>query len=130
LYWPLCWPFSLSLAAQKNKKKDPALPEFGVVDKEELEMKACDFDDNAEALVLLDDGTLDFVIGRGIEMKRRIRIKILNDKGLDWANVHLSYYSERNVQDILGLEAQTYNLDAAGNIVTTKLEKKLVYEKS
>ncbi len=29
----------------------------------------------------------------------------------------------------MNLEANTYNLDEGGRIVTTKLEKKLVYEK-
>jgi Domain of Unknown Function with PDB structure (DUF3857)/Transglutaminase-like superfamily len=120
---------TISLTAQKNKNTDPAIPEFGKVDKADLEMKQCDFDDKAEAMILLDDGQLEYVGGYGAEMKRRLRIKILSDKGLDWANVHLSYRSEKNAQDIDKLEAQTYNLDASGNIVVTKVEKKLVYEK-
>jgi hypothetical protein len=48
---------------------------------------------------------------------------------MDWANVHLPYMHERNAQDINGLEAQTYNLDGSGNIVVTKVEKKLIYDK-
>src|SRR6476469_2747070 len=115
--------------AQKKKNSNPNLPAFGVVEKADLEMKTCDFDDKAEALVLLDDGALEYIINSGMEMERRIRIKILNDKGLDWANVHLSYRAERNAQDIESLEAQTYNLDAGGNVVVTKLDKKLIYEK-
>ena len=120
---------SLCVKAQKAKKTDPNIPVFGAVEKTDLQMRACAFDEKAEALVLLEDGLLEYVMGSGMEMKRRIRIKILNDKGLDWANVHLSYRSESNLQDIAGLEAQTYNLDAAGNIVITKLDKKLVYDK-
>lgn len=120
---------SLHPYAQKKKSTDPNLPVFGVVEKKDLEMKVCDFDDKAEAVVLLDDGLLEYVYGSGMEMKRRIRIKILNDKGLEWANVHLSYRAERNMQNIENLEAQTYNLDASGNVVITKLDKKGVYEK-
>jgi hypothetical protein len=120
---------TISLMAQKGKKNDSDIPAFGKVDKADLQMKQCDFDDKAEAMVLLDDGQLDYIIGSGIELKRRIRIKILSDKGLDWANVHLSYRSEKNAQDITNLEAQTYNLDGSGNIVVTKVEKKLIYEK-
>jgi len=90
-------------------------------------MKECDFDKKAEAVVLLDDAELDFI--DDVEMTRRVRIKILSDKGLDRANIHLVYRSEKNEQDIKGLEAQTYNLDAAGNIVVTKVEKSLIYEK-
>lgn len=122
---------SLSIAAQKGKKSvtNNSIPEFGKVEKADLEMKQCDFDDKAEAMILVDDGQLDYIWGSGIEMKRTVRIKILSDKGLDWANVHLSYRSESNSQDITGLEAQTYNLDNNGNITVTKIEKKLIYEK-
>lgn len=122
---------TISLVAQKtkNKGKENDIPAFGIVNKADLEMKECDFDDKAEAVVLLDEGQLDFTLGVGLELKRRVRIKILTDKGLDWANVHLSYRSEKNVQDITSLEAQTYNLDNNGNIIITKVEKKLVYEK-
>ena len=119
--------FSLNLAAQKNK--NPNLPAFGAVEKADLQMKECEFDPKAEAMILVDDGVLEYVFGRGMEIKRRIRVKILNSKGLEWANVHLNYKRERNEQDISDLEAQTYNLDGNGNIVTTKVDKKLVYEK-
>jgi hypothetical protein len=123
--------FAITSIAQKNKNKgkEKDIPAFGIVDKADLEMKECDFDDKAEAVVLLDEGSLDFVFGSGLELKRRVRIKILTDKGLDWANIHLSYRSESRAQDITSLEAQTYNLDNSGNVIITKVEKKLIYEK-
>jgi hypothetical protein len=117
---------ALATFAQKNKKDNNDIPSFGKIEKADLEMKECDFDDKAEAMVLLEDGALEYLPGTGLEFKKRVRIKILNDKGLDWANVHLKY---ANSTDIGNIEAQTYNLDPAGNIVVTKLEKKLVYEK-
>src|SRR5215216_3792804 len=102
---------STILIAQKNKKTNPDLPAFGTVEKSDLELKNCDFDDKAEAMILVDEGTLEFVLGSGLELKKRIRIKILNDKGLEWANVHLPYRSAAGDQNIISLEAQTYNLD-------------------
>src|SRR5215211_6281907 len=66
---------STVLFAQKNKRKVDDLPAFGVVDKADLQMKECDFDKNAEAVVLLDDGIWEAVTD--IELRRRIRIKIL-----------------------------------------------------
>ncbi|MGZ8536879.1 MAG: DUF3857 domain-containing protein [Flavisolibacter sp.] len=121
--------FSFAIA-QKNKKTNPDLPPFGTVDKADLELKDCDFDQKAGALVLVDDGLLQLVYGSGIELKHRMRIKILNDKGLEWANVNLSYLSASGEQDIKGIEAQTYNLDDKGNIVITKVDKKLIYQKN
>lgn len=118
----------LWVIAQKNK--DPNVPAYGQVSKEDLLLKTCEFDEKAGAMVLLDDGVLQFVYNSGMELKRRVRIKILNNKGLDWANVHLPYrLMSGGSQYISDLEAQTYNLDAAGNVVASKVEKKLVYEK-
>jgi hypothetical protein len=121
--------FSILSTAQKGKKSDPNLPVYGKVEKAELEMKKCDFDDNAEALVMVNDGQLEFVFNRGMTLQKRVRIKILNDRGLDWANVHLPYYSGKDGEEISGIEAQTYNLDPSGNVIVTKLDKKLIYDK-
>jgi hypothetical protein len=119
---------SLSVFAQKNKNKDPNLPAFGSVEKSDLEMTKCAFDEKAEAMVLVDEGVLEDV-GSDLEFKRRVRIKIFNEKGLDQANIRIHYRSEKNLESISGLEAQTYNLDANGNVVVTKVDKKLIYEK-
>lgn len=119
---------SATLFAQQEKD----VPAFGKVEKAELELKECDFDKNAEAMVLFDVGELYFDISGGnptMELVRHIRIKILKDKGLDKADIHIPYQSYRNSEAVKNLSAQTYNLDAAGNIVATKVEKKLIYEK-
>jgi Domain of Unknown Function with PDB structure (DUF3857) len=116
-----------ALFAQKNKKSDGDIPAFGKVEKADLEMKDCNFDPKAEALVLLDVGELDYL--SNLQLKHRVRIKILTAKGLDWANVHLTYIREGNAQDITGIDAQTYNLDASGNVAVTKVDKKLIYDK-
>jgi uncharacterized protein DUF3857/transglutaminase superfamily protein len=123
-----CLTASLSLFAQKGSD----VPGFGKVEKADLELKTCDFDDKAEAVVLFDVGELYFDLSSmasTMQFERHIRIKILKAKGKDQADIHLPYFSYRNIEYIKNLTAQTYNLDAAGNIVTTKVEKKLIYEK-
>jgi hypothetical protein len=120
---------STALSAQKKKDTNESLPPFGTVSKEDLELKTCEFDEKAGAMVLLDEGHLEYVFGKGMDLKRRVRIKILSNKGLEWANVSLKYHSYQNDEDITGLEAQSYNLDGSGNVVITKVEKKLIYEK-
>jgi Domain of Unknown Function with PDB structure (DUF3857) len=121
--------FCLYLCAQKGKSKQADIPAFGKVEKTDLEMKECDFDKKAEALVLFEVGELDYLNGSGAELKKRVRIKILTKEGADRANIHLRYISYRNEEDITGLEARTYNLDEAGNIKMTEVEKKLIYDK-
>ena len=120
---------SLSIYGQKNKNKDSNIPAFGKVEKADLEMKECDFDKNAEAMVLFDKGQLDCILGSGIDLERHIRIKILNDKGKDRADIHLPYINWKNDEDIKDITAQVYNLDPSGNIVVTKLDKKQIFEK-
>jgi hypothetical protein len=123
-----CLTTSLSLFAQKGGD----VPGFGKVEKADLELKTCDFDDKAEAVVLFDVGELYFDLtsmSSSMQFERHVRIKILKTKGKDQADIHLPYFSYRNIEYIKNLTAQTYNLDASGNIVTTKVEKKLIYEK-
>ncbi len=40
------------------------------------------------------------------------------------------FYSYRNNESIRNLTAQTYNLDAAGNITVMKVDKNSIYDKS
>jgi hypothetical protein len=117
----------LTLFAQRDKD----IPAFGKVDKADLEMKSCDFDKDAEAVVLFDVAELyfDFTADLEISMERHVRIKILKDKGLMRADIHIPFHSYRNDESIKSLSAQTYNLDASGNVVATKVDKKLIYEK-
>jgi len=120
---------SLSIFGQKGKNKDSKIPAFGSVEKADLEMKECDFDKNAEAMVLFEKGKTDFIVGKGIDFERHVRIKILNDKGKDEADIHLPYISWKNDEEIRDISAQVYNLDASGNVVVTKLDKKQVFVK-
>lgn len=107
------------------------IPSFGKIDKEEFKTKECSYDKEATAEYLLDVAEVryyftssDFVN----ETTTRIRIKILNEKALELANVRLSYYSAGNRQRIRGIEGQTFNLNANGEVEVTKLEKKSVME--
>lgn len=125
----------LSLCPPAFAQKD--VPAFGKIDKADLEMTTCSFDNAAEALVLFDVGevycnlnlnsTADNVLRT--EFVHHVRIKILSDKGLDRANIKIRYNSERNLEDIKNISAQSANLDASGNIVYTKVDKNLIYRK-
>lgn len=115
--------------SQKSKKD---VPDFGKVEKADLEMKSCDFDPKAEAVVLFDVAELSCVLsssGIDIDLERRVRIKILNEKGRNFADIKLPYHSYQKDESIDDLSAQTYNLDASGNMVISKVDKKLIYDK-
>jgi Domain of Unknown Function with PDB structure (DUF3857) len=108
------------------------LPRFGNIDKADLLLKECEFDKDASAYKLLDFGDVSYISGRylfKIKTLRRIRIKILKDKGLDQANVKIKFYSKSNFENISDISGVTYNLDNSGNVITTKLEKSSIYKK-
>ncbi len=108
------------------------LPAFGKIDKADLEMKICDFDPDSEALYLMDIGEVQIVenlTSWNVQTDRRVRIKILKEKGIQEADIKITYYSKDRYEDISDLSGIVYNLDDAGNIVTTKLDKSLIFDK-
>ena len=106
------------------------IPAFGKIDKADLEMKECEFDKAAEAVVLFDVAEVYCDIKQSrTELERHVRIKILNKKGMEEANIKIPFLSGKNIEDIKGLSAQTINTDASGNMVITKVEKDAVYRK-
>jgi hypothetical protein len=117
----------LSATAQKN------IPAFGKIDKTDLEMTDCDFDKGAVALKLIDWGNTYYTRGTAGEaifktiFESRIRIKILKQKGLSYANVKIPYYN--NDEKIISLSAYTYNIDEQGNTQTTAVTKNAIYTK-
>ncbi len=118
--------------AQDFKK----LPPFGEVTKEELQMTECSFDKGAAAMVIFNEGESFFRINENSQinpffeqMDFRVRIKIFNQKGFDNADIRIRYPSYDKSISIIKFSAQTYNLDASGNIVVTKVDKASVYDK-
>jgi len=121
--------YSSLLYSQKSND----IPDFGKVDKSELMITSCDFDKNAEAIILFDvEEAMCHVYPANVytERKRHIRLKILNDKGLDQANIKIPYLDYSGGGEKVGnINAQTYNLDAAGNVTVSRLEKKSLFDK-
>ena len=107
------------------------IPAFGKVDKADLEMKDCSFEPGADASILIDLGEVEFSYYSEwqSQLKGRVRIKILKESGLKWAQVKLPYYSKNRYEEISGVQGISYYLDASGNINETKLEKSSVYDK-
>lgn len=109
------------------------LPAFGKIEKPDLQMTDCSFDPGAEALWLIDIGEVQYNFSPDgsvfIQTNHRCRIKILNEKGISNADVKISYYSKDKFEDITNVDGYVYNMDDAGNMMTTKLESKQVYNK-
>src|SRR5437773_6662317 len=103
----LCLLVAISLSGQKLLSQS-SLPQFGVYSAEELNMKDCSFEKNAEAVLLLDEAYTDYDDNYPMITTRRIRIKILNERGLDRANISIRFYSKDDYQFIRNIEGITY----------------------
>jgi hypothetical protein len=116
--------------AQTPAAAMPTTQPFGKIDNADLEMKACDFEKDANAEVLFDKGNIYFGADlMSITNERHRRIKVFNDHGKNEADVHIKFYTGNRLEYITGLQAQTINL-VDGKQEITKLDKKLIYTKS
>lgn len=109
------------------------LPNFGKIDKADLEMTSCSFDPDASSMYLIDRGEVNYNFTNGgvyLQTDIRQRIKILKEDGISRADIKFDYYSKDRYEEISNLEGFVYNEDASGNIVATKLEKSAFYNKS
>ena len=114
-----------------SQTKD-SIPAFGKIDKTDLQLSECDFDKNAEALILFDVESVvckEYPGSVYAEIERHIRIKILKNKGLERANIKIAYFKEFGGEHVNIVDAQTYNLDGSGNITVSKLDKKTIVDK-
>lgn len=127
--------FCLQFTMQANLFAQKGQPKFGKVDLEDLKMVDCDFDKGADALALIDYGNIYYDRGTvGFSAfktvyNRRVRIKILKEKGLSEADVEIPFFTHNNEERVLDISANTYNLDGSGKMVTTSVKKSSLYTK-
>lgn len=101
--------------------------EFGSVRHEELEMKECSFDRSADAVILLDHAVAQFDEQHHLITDRRIRIKILKDKGVERGNIRIPFYSGEGFEYISNIDAVVITPSGAGSFNTVQLEKKAIF---
>jgi len=103
-------------------------PDIGFYSDEERNMTTCEFDKDAEAVVLFDYAFSDHDEEYHLITTRRIRIKILTDKGIERGNISIPFWSKDKFEFIHGIEGQTYNWNTATRqFETFKLNKSQVF---
>jgi len=102
-------------------------PTFGSFSAEEINLKQCPFDPEADAIVLLDKAVANYDDDYRLITDRRVRIKILNQKGIDRANISIPFYSQDGFEYLSKIEAYTFNFDEAGRQSSVQVEKKSIY---
>jgi hypothetical protein len=104
------------------------LPEFGKINKDDLLLKEYANDKSMPAMVLAHEGVVVFNYDLGrqtFEMDRTVRrrVKVFSTKGQNEANVKVVFRSDDKYEQVSSIAGYTYNLDASGEIIKTKLEK-------
>jgi len=118
----LLFSFLVSLVAYSQMD----FPAFGSFSDEEKKLKQCSFDPEAEAIFLLDKAVVTYDDEYHMITDRRIRIKILNGKGIDRANIAIPFYSKNDFEYINKIEAHIY-FEENGYQSSTTVEKKSFY---
>ncbi|MES2278560.1 MAG: DUF3857 domain-containing protein [Bacteroidota bacterium] len=103
----------------------PGTRAYGKIDMADLELTVCDFEKDANAMVLFDKGEIYYKDDK-IFINRHKRVKIFNDNGKKEANVRIEFIGVFKYQHIEDLQAQTINL-VNGKPEITKLDNSLIY---
>ena len=99
-------------------------PAFGTFTAEEINLKQCSFDPEADAIILMDKAVANHDDNYRLITERRIRIKILTQKGVERADIAIPFYSKDEFENLSRLEAYTYNFDEAGRATYVAVDKK------
>ena len=105
---------------------------FGKITSADFVVNSPLIDSNTNAIVLADIGSTEFSGNNknwfSLDFRRHKRIKILNNKGFDAANLSIYLYSDgSDVEKLQEIKAQTYNLEN-NSVVVTKLSTKDIFE--
>ncbi|MEO6455137.1 MAG: DUF3857 domain-containing protein [Ginsengibacter sp.] len=120
LYCTLLFLISFSYAQEQ-------IPEFGQFGGAELYIKECDFDKEADAIKLFDVAYGSYNDSYNLITTRRIRFKILKEKGINEANIEIHYVSKDDFESITSVRGITYTRAGTGEISLKELDKKAVF---
>lgn len=103
------------------------LSPFGSFTPADIALKECPFDKEADAVVLLDHAFSNYDDDYRLVTDRRIRFKILTQKGIDRANIHIRYYSGDDFESIRGIDAVILTPGNGRNEVRQGIDRKEIY---
>lgn len=116
----------ITFSAKAQLQTIPAIEPYGKIDEAALEMKACDFEKDANAEVLFDVGIMQPPANGPFNLYRHLRIKVFNEQGEIQGSIRLIYGSYLGASGISDLHAETVNLEN-GKPESTQLDKKAIY---
>ncbi|MFT3823484.1 MAG: DUF3857 domain-containing protein [Chitinophagaceae bacterium] len=103
------------------------VPDFGNITDSEQKLKECTFDKEADAVIIFDKAIADHNGDNNLVTTRRIRFKILKEKGIERGNIEIYYYSKEDFEIISDIKASIYNFTDAGFLNTKELTRSSIY---
>ncbi len=105
-------------------------PGYGTVSNEEINLKQCEFDKDANTVMLLHEAFSGYDDERRLITLHHVRIKILKEKGFAEANVTIPFFKKDDFENIDLVEGMTINTLQNNQVENTKLERKSIYTKA
>jgi len=112
-----------------NITKGQIISKIGDFKQEELDMKVCAFDEEADAVYLLEEAVANYDSEYQLVTTYRVRIKILNERALDLANIHIPYYSHDKFEFIRRVDGMVITPRPNQQPEYGYLDKKTVFSK-
>jgi hypothetical protein len=85
------------------------LPEFGEFLYDDIALTRCPFDTNANAVIIFEEGFSNYDGDYNLVTQKRVRIKILNQRGADHGTIVIPFYSKDNFESIRNIEGISFN---------------------
>jgi hypothetical protein len=125
--------YILLIVINNSTAQDKSGFKFEKITVKDFNLPGPSFDPGAHAIIIADVGISRIIpntsLGFGYEFEQKIRVRILDNSGLDAGKFELPIYTSNNggpYESIQQLKGVTYNLEG-GQIVETKLESNQVF---
>ena len=79
-------------------------------------MSECSFDKEAPAVVLVHEARSDYSMEHHLVTTHHFKIKILKEKGIDFANVEIPFYRDEEFEYIDEIHGVTINVAPNGDV--------------
>ena len=110
----------------KSNAQSALFAEKSGVTNAEIDYKECPFDNEATAVVLVNEAVSDYDEDYRLITYHHVKLKILKDKGIDYGNITIPFYSDDDFENISSVQGAVYYYE--GNVSTSKiLDKKSVF---
>jgi hypothetical protein len=112
--------FSVLVHSQLQKKVN-----WGEVTQDEIDLKQVEFEKDADIVILYEKGTS--TIAGSFQTFFYRRVKILTEKGIDYANQEISYYAYKGMEKLTDVKGQTINI-VNGKPEISTIDKNAIFD--